>query len=201
MPSAVPEIVHDDSGVHSLDSLHSENDHVQSIPSIISYADQQQFEDDSDEVRREAKLAADEIAQEAKDFINTSERDAQDFINTSERDARDFGKQASQKYEQAKSEMEKEFRQFQKEASAQGSKAKKEARKAEAWADKNKTNPVILGNGVAVTALAGLLGFGAYRMHKANTLTWNVVGAWAGAVGLFAVGDYFVSQYDPRLPF
>jgi len=54
---------------------------------------------------------------------------------------------------------------------------------------------VVIGNAVVITALAGLLGVGAYRLHKANALTWKVTGAWAGAVGLFAVGDYFVSQY------
>ena len=61
--------------------------------------------------------------------------------------------------------------------------------------NKNKNNPVVIGNAVVIAALGVLLGTGAYRMHKANTLTWNVAGAWAGAVGLFAVGDYYVSQY------
>ena len=38
------------------------------------------------------------------------------------------------------------------------------------------------------------LGFGAYRKWTQNELSWKLVGAWAGVVGLFAVGDYYVSQ-------
>jgi hypothetical protein len=53
---------------------------------------------------------------------------------------------------------------------------------------------VLIGNAVAISALAGFLGIGAYRLHKHNALTWQVAGTWAGVVGLFAVGDYFVSQ-------
>lgn len=58
----------------------------------------------------------------------------------------------------------------------------------------NSNNPVVLGNSVAIAALGGLLGFGAYRKYSAGELTWKVAGAWAGVVGLFAVGDYYVSQ-------
>ena len=67
--------------------------------------------------------------------------------------------------------------------------------------EENKGNPVVVGNAVVIAALAGLLGVGAYRLNKAGELTWKVAGAWAGVVGLFAVGDYYVSQYaDPLLP-
>ena len=37
--------------------------------------------------------------------------------------------------------------------------------------------------------------FGAYKQHQAGKLDWRMGGLWAGAVGLFATGDYFVSQY------
>ena len=47
---------------------------------------------------------------------------------------------------------------------------------------------------MVIAAVGGLLGVGAYRMQQAGTLTWKVAGAWAGVVGLFAVGDYYVSQ-------
>jgi len=108
-------------------------------------------------------------------------REAKDFMAHAEADARRLQTETSSK---AKGKM-----------SAAAGKAKKGARETEEWADKNKRNPVVVGNAVVIAALGALLGTGAYRMHKANTLTWNVVGAWTGAVGLFAVGDYFVSQY------
>ena len=79
-------------------------------------------------------------------------------------------------------------------AGVEGRKAEAGAKEAGQWADANKGNPVVIGNAVVIAALGGVLGVGAYRMQQAGTLTSKVVAAWAGAVGLFAVGDYFVSQ-------
>ena len=59
---------------------------------------------------------------------------------------------------------------------------------------RNADNPVVVGNAVVVAALSAALGFGAYRKYSAGELTWKLVGAWAGVVGLFAVGDYYVSR-------
>lgn len=39
------------------------------------------------------------------------------------------------------------------------------------------------------------MGFGAYRKYAAGELTWKVVAAWTGVVGLFAAGDYYLSSY------
>jgi hypothetical protein len=52
-----------------------------------------------------------------------------------------------------------------------------------------------LGNALGVGLLGTFLGIGAYRKYTAGELTWKVVGLWSGAVGLFALGDYYVSQY------
>jgi ATP-dependent 26S proteasome regulatory subunit len=81
----------------------------------------------------------------------------------------------------------KEFSKKEKEAKA---KAKKAANKLDA----NSDNPVVIGNAVAVVALSAGLGFGAYRKYAAGELTWKVVGIWTGVVGLFAAGDYYLSQ-------
>lgn len=74
-------------------------------------------------------------------------------------------------------------------------KAKAKAREAEEKLKKNADNPVVLGNAVAVGLLGAALGIGAYRKYAAGELTWRVVGIWTGVVGLFAMGDYYVSQY------
>jgi len=100
----------------------------------------------------------------------------------------------AQEGEEAFDRIKGQARRGYEDATADGRRAKEEGRKAEEWAERNKGNPVVIGNVVVVTALAGLLGTGAYRMHKAGTLTWQVAGAWAGVVGLFAAGDYYVSQ-------
>merc|ERR1712093_23319 len=74
--------------------------------------------------------------------------------------------------------------------------AKKAYAESKAKAEKaDKDNPVYIGNAVAVVALSAGLGFGAYRKYAAGDLTWKVVGAWTGIVGLFAAGDYYLSQY------
>jgi cation transport ATPase len=100
-----------------------------------------------------------------------------------EREAEQFEVRASEEAERA----EKEFTKKEKEAKA---KAKKAGRKLEA----NSDNPVFIGNAVAVVALSAGLGFGAYRKYAAGELTWKVVAAWTGLVGLFAAGDYYLSK-------
>ena len=73
--------------------------------------------------------------------------------------------------------------------------AKARAKKDAEIAKKNADNPVVIGNVAGVAVLGTFLGVGAYRKYVRNELTWNVVGAWAGVVGLFALGDYYVSNY------
>lgn len=73
-------------------------------------------------------------------------------------------------------------------------KAKAKAKRGSHLAKENANNPVVLGNALTVGILGTVLGVGAYRKYMAQELTWKVVGAWAGVVGLFAVGDYYVSQ-------
>ncbi|KAK5112361.1 hypothetical protein LTR62_004324 [Meristemomyces frigidus] len=121
---------------------------------------------------------------------------SQDF-HAAETKAKATLNQASQKASETSTEVKEESQKAAK-------KVEKKAKDGEQWADKNKSNPVVIGNLVVVAALGALLGTGAYRMQKAGTLTYKVAGAWAGAVGLFALGDYFVSQwlfknkYPPR---
>jgi cobalamin biosynthesis Mg chelatase CobN len=168
MPDYVPEIAHDDSGVHSLDSLDSTH-----LQSASSFADTQ----------REAEEAEEKAANHAREQAEELKKAGNDAATKAEQSARGFANKAEQTADELK-----------KKAKVEGKQAKKEAKEAEDWADKNKGNPVVIGNVVAVAALGGLLGVGAYRKYNAHELTWKVAGAWAGAVGLFAVGDYFVSQ-------
>ena len=94
---------------------------------------------------------------------------------------------AEARIEEAAADAKKEFLKKEKEAKA---KAKKVAGRFEA----NSDNPVYIGNAVAVAALSVGLGFGAFRKYAAGELTWKIVGAWTGVVGLFAAGDYYLSQ-------
>ncbi|KAG9769963.1 hypothetical protein KCU95_g16311, partial [Aureobasidium melanogenum] len=108
----------------------------------------------------------------------------------------DFQSQEVQTETQAERErLEAEAREKAKEAEELKEKAKQKAQKAAEKAKANSDNPVILGNTIAVVALGGLLGFGAYRKYTAGELTWKVAGAWAGIVGVFALGDYYASKF------
>jgi len=116
----------------------------------------------------------------------------------------DFSSQPVQTNTQAE-RIEHEFEAVEARAKEEYHKANKAAGKAEKGAEAkgkkashcleaNSDNPVLVGNAVAVVALSAGLGFGAYRKYAAGELSWKVVGAWSGIVGLFAAGDYYLSQ-------
>lgn len=73
--------------------------------------------------------------------------------------------------------------------------ASKKAKTKAQGVGKNADNPVYIGNAVIAAAVSAGLGYGAYRKHTEGKLSWEVAGIWAGAVGLFAGVDYFVSKY------
>jgi len=200
VPHALPEIAHDDTDVHSLDTSSASLDGIQvvevgGVNSMPSYADQQLAEEQRTAAEREAQEAEERAAAEAKQFKEKAEQESKRLAKEAETKAKQAEKKASEKLDEAKDKASTEYSKAKKEIGAAADKAEVKAQKAEQWADNNKRNPVVVGNAVVITALAGLLGVGAYRLHKAHALTWKVAGAWAGAVGLFAVGDYFVSSY------
>lgn len=207
MPDAVPEIAHSDSGVHSLDS--SSSDHIGvgrgsgGQAQIPSYADQQKeaeeaerkVEQGAQEAKRAAKETTDQASKDAKDFMNRAEKSANKLESQGAKKYQQFTQDAKEEWDKLSKEAQKHYNDFAKEADKDAKKAEKKGKEAEDWAEKNKGNPVVIGNVAVIGALATLLGVQGYRMHQAGTLTWKVAGAWAGAVGLFAVGDYYVSQW------
>jgi hypothetical protein len=194
MPDTVPEIAHSDSGVHSIDSLSSDT------VNIPSYAEQQkQAEERAEAAKREAQQTADQVGKDAKEFGKKAEGEAKRLEAQGAKKYQQFTKDAGKEYEKVKGDLKSGYERAKKEFGENSKEAKEEARKLEEWTEKNKNNPVVIGNAVVITALAALLGTGAYRAHRAGSLTWRVAGAWAGVVGLFAVGDYYVSQYVHRI--
>ncbi|KAJ5736438.1 uncharacterized protein N7483_001563 [Penicillium malachiteum] len=59
----------------------------------------------------------------------------------------------------------------------------------------NASNPVYITNAVIGALVGAGLGFGAYRKHAEGKLSWELVGLVSGAVGTFAVADWFVSKW------
>jgi hypothetical protein len=96
--------------------------------------------------------------------------------------------------EQLEAQAEEVTRRAEKDFAKKEKEAKAKAKKAAGHIERNSDNPVYVGNALAVVALSLGLGFGAYRKYAAGELTWKVVVAWTGVVGLFAAGDYYLSQ-------
>lgn len=75
-----------------------------------------------------------------------------------------------------------------------GKKAKGKAKEGGRKLDANKENPVVIVNGILLVVGSAALGYGAYKKYSEGTLDWKVAGITAGAVGAFAVADYYASQ-------
>jgi protein required for attachment to host cells len=91
-------------------------------------------------------------------------------------------------------EVKEEARHVKEEAKQAKDRAAAKKDQAKEKIRKNADNPVVLSNAVGLAVIAGVLGIGAYRKYARGELTGKVVAAWAGVVGLFGAGDYFVSQ-------
>lgn len=96
--------------------------------------------------------------------------------------------------EQVEAKAEAEMERAEKEFHKKEKEAKAKAKKTVGHLERNSDNPVFVGNAIAVVALSAGLGFGAYRKYAAGELTWKVVAGWTAVVGLFAAGDYYLSQ-------
>ncbi|KAH7371355.1 hypothetical protein BKA66DRAFT_535227, partial [Pyrenochaeta sp. MPI-SDFR-AT-0127] len=89
---------------------------------------------------------------------------------------------------QREEEIKQQAKELKEKAASKAASAKEKARK-------NADNPVVISNAIGLALVGSILGIGAYRKYARGELTGKVVAAWAGVVGLFAVGDYYVSQY------
>lgn len=122
-----------------------------------------------------------------------SDFDSQEIKTTTQAE-RQQHEEEDRKIAEAKAEAEKKAEEAKAKAEKVKEEAKMKAKRAAELADKNKGNPVIVGNGIAMAVIAAGLGFGAYRKNMAGELTWKLVGTWAGIVGLFAAGDIYLSK-------
>ena len=104
-----------------------------------------------------------------------------------EHEAEDKGGAAAQRASEAAADAKEQ-------AQARGKKAKGKAEEGGRKLDANKGNPVVIANGVILVVGTAALGFGAYRKYSEGALDWKTAGIAAGAVGAFAVADYYVSQ-------
>ena len=169
----MPQVEHDESTTASLVDVDSP--HVSSVPS--------------------------DYHGETKTQVEREEREAQEAEEAAKRKYEQISEEASQKYEKAK-----------KEASKKAHKAKETSKAKGREFKENSDNPVVIGNMVVIGLGSAMLGFvtfcymirgifadpdasyGAYQKYAMGELSWKLVGAWAGVIGLFATADYYVSS-------
>jgi len=112
-----------------------------------------------------------------------------------EREAEDAEKEAKAKFDEISAKASKDYHKGKAAAEKKAKQAKASAKEAGNELKANRDNPVVIANGLVIGLGAIGLGIGAYRKYQANELTWKIAGAWAGVVGLFAAGDYYLSEY------
>ncbi|KAJ9608709.1 hypothetical protein H2200_006480 [Cladophialophora chaetospira] len=98
--------------------------------------------------------------------------------------ARDTAKEVSRNAESAK-----------KKAATKGKQIKDELKKDGNKLNENRDNPVVVGNALIWGIATVAIGYGAYQKHSEGKLDWQLAGTVAGAVGAFAVADYFGSKW------
>ena len=111
-----------------------------------------------------------------------------------ENEAEDVSRSAKEKFDQVSAETGKSFGKAKAGASKKGGQAKEKGKRAAVTLRENKDNPVVIANAVMIAGIGAVSGIGAYRKYTVGELSWKIVGMWSGAVGAFAVGDYFLSQ-------
>lgn len=126
--------------------------------------------------------------------ISEIKKDAEDTADTIKEKASEAGDKASSIADDLSHSAADNYNKGKKVASKKAEQAKDKAAEARDDLSANRENPVVVANAVLVAVAAVGLGVGAYHKHSKGELNWGLVGTWAGVVGLFAAGDYFVSQ-------
>ena len=126
--------------------------------------------------------------------ISEIEDDAEDAAEATKEKTSELADEASSFADEVSQSASSNYNKGKKAASKKAEQAKDKAIEARDDLSANRDNPVVVANAVLVAVAAVGLGVGAYHKHSNGELNWGVVGRWAGVVGLFGGGDYFVSQ-------
>lgn len=149
---------------------------------------------DSEHLKSEASETTEQTKQKAKEASETTKEKADSFAQ----EAKEKGREASQYSKEKGSELadktSEKYGQAKRSANKGAKEAKEELKSAGQDLKENQDNPVYVANGMLIVAGSAALGYGAYTKHAAGQLDWQLVGTWAAAVGVLAVGDYYLSQ-------
>lgn len=149
---------------------------------------------DTQHMKNETKETANQAADKTKETADKAQNKGSDYAETAKQKAKEASDYTKEKSGDFADSAERNYGKAKDSASKNAKKAEKEIKSAGQDLDENKDNPVYIANGVLLVAGSAALGYGAYTKHQAGQLDWQLAGVWAAAVGVLAVGDYFVSQ-------
>ncbi|KAK4697273.1 hypothetical protein P7C71_g781, partial [Lecanoromycetidae sp. Uapishka_2] len=196
-PKQSPEEVSLTLMIRSYDSIdESRRDRAPAPPTMDSSTSSYDNVDrDAQHVKSEAKDTANQAADKTKETADKAQGKSSDYAETAKQKAKEASDYTKEKSSEFADSAERNYGKAKDSASKNAKEAKKEIKSAGQDLDENKDNPVYIANGVLLVAGSAALGYGAYTKHQAGQLDWQLAGVWAAAVGVLAVGDYFVSQY------
>jgi hypothetical protein len=126
--------------------------------------------------------------------VNSVVSDFKEHAVKTETQAERLEREAEDKARAAAKQLSSEAESAKKKAATKGKQIKDELKKDGRKLNENRDNPVVVGNALIWGIATVAIGYGAYKKHSEGKLDWQLAGTVAGAVGAFAVADYFGSK-------
>ncbi|KAL8800885.1 MAG: hypothetical protein Q9182_004859 [Xanthomendoza sp. 2 TL-2023] len=140
--------------------------------------------EESAKASQKTKETAAEADKKASEASSKASGKAKEFSDYASQKGDELSKDAGDKYDKAKKSAARNYREGKEEAKEKGNEL-----------SRNRDNPVVVGNAVIIGVGSVALGFAGYQKYAKGELSWEVVGLATAALGAFAVGDYYLSQY------
>ncbi|KAL8800694.1 MAG: hypothetical protein Q9200_007171 [Gallowayella weberi] len=179
-------------------SIDVDSPHVSSVPSDYesqttktkTQADRMAHEAE-DKARQESAKAS----QKTKETAAEADKKASEASSKASGKAKEFSEYASQKGDELSKDAGDKYDKAKKSAARNYREGKEEAKEKGNELSRNRDNPVVVGNAVIIGVGSVALGFAGYQKYAKGELSWEIVGLATAALGAFAVGDYYLSQY------
>ena len=149
---------------------------------------------DGEHLKTEAAETYEETAQKTSEVTEETKKKSSDYMQTAREKANEASKYSKEKGSEFADEASDKYDKAKKRAATNAKEAKKEIKSAGQDISENRDNPVYVANGVLLVVGSAALGYGAYTKHVKGELDWQLAGLTAAAVGVLAVGDYYLSQ-------
>ena len=160
-----------------------DSQHLKSEASETADQAKEKTSEAADKTKQKSSEAADTTKEKSSEYAQTAKEKAREAADYTKEKSSEFADSAGKNYDSAKKSAEKNAKE-----------AKKEIKSAGQDLSENRDNPVVIANGVLIVAGSAALGYGAYTKHIKGELDWQLAAITAGAVGVLAVGDYYLSQ-------